>query len=218
MKDEQIIALYFARNEDAIGETDKKIRSAAPAARAAHSPRPVCLRGGALGHLSENVERHSSAAPAGVSGFSQPFDAAGRHRPLSPATARRSAARGNIFSPLKSWATRSAARRTKRWTRGCSPRASSATCARSPPRERGVFLARYFYVDPLADVARQYGTSIGAVKSLLYRTRQVCVHIWRRALRYDERTAQRFPQLSWRQAAGGVRRGGRGRSAHGGRR
>ena len=40
------------------------------------------------------------------------------------------------------------------------------------PRERGVFLARYFYVDPLADVARQYGTSIGAVKSLLYRTRQ----------------------------------------------
>ena len=39
------------------------------------------------------------------------------------------------------------------------------------PRERGVFLARYFYVDPLADVARQYGTSIGAVKSLLYRTR-----------------------------------------------
>ena len=24
MKDEQIIALYFARNEDAIGETDKK--------------------------------------------------------------------------------------------------------------------------------------------------------------------------------------------------
>ena len=39
-------------------------------------------------------------------------------------------------------------------------------------RERGVFLARYFYVDPLADVARQYGTSIGAVKSLLYRTRQ----------------------------------------------
>ena len=38
------------------------------------------------------------------------------------------------------------------------------------PRERGVFLARYFYVDPLA--ARQYGTSIGAVKSLLYRTRQ----------------------------------------------
>ena len=86
------------------------------------------------------------------------------------ATARRSAARGNIFSPEElgdavggeadeALDARLLAESIERYLRTLSP------------RERGVFLARYFYVDPLADVARQYGTSIGAVKSLLYRTR-----------------------------------------------
>ena len=118
------------------------------------------------------MERHSSAAPAGVSGFSQPFDAAGRHRPLSPR--RRAEARRAGISLLsleelgdavggeadEALDARLLAESIERYLRTLSP------------RERGVFLARYFYVDPLADVARQYGTSIGAVKSLLYRTRQ----------------------------------------------
>ena len=39
MKDEQIIALYFARNEDAIGETDKKYGARLlPARRCARTP------------------------------------------------------------------------------------------------------------------------------------------------------------------------------------
>ena len=45
MKDEQIIALYFARNEDAIGETDKKYgarsvfsSTSLPARRCARTP------------------------------------------------------------------------------------------------------------------------------------------------------------------------------------
>ena len=106
------------------------------------------------------MERHSSAAPAGVSGFSQPFDAAGRHRPLSPR--RRAEALGDAVGGEADEAldARLLAESIERYLRTLSP------------RERGVFLARYFYVDPLADVARQYGTSIGAVKSLLYRTRR----------------------------------------------
>ena len=38
-------------------------------------------------------------------------------------------------------------------------------------RERGVFLGRYFYLDPLADIARYAGMSEAAVKSLLHRLR-----------------------------------------------
>lgn len=37
MKDEQIIALYFARNEDAIGETDKKYGARLRSSRSAFS-------------------------------------------------------------------------------------------------------------------------------------------------------------------------------------
>lgn len=37
MKDEQIIALYFARNEDAIGETDKNTERGSCSSRSAFS-------------------------------------------------------------------------------------------------------------------------------------------------------------------------------------
>ena len=38
-------------------------------------------------------------------------------------------------------------------------------------RERGVFLGRYFYLDPLAEIARYAGMSEAAVKSMLHRQR-----------------------------------------------
>ena len=104
MKDEQIIALYFARNEDAIGETDKKY-------------------GARLLQLAQRILLDQFACEE---------------------------VRSDTY--LKTWNA-------------------------IPPQRPPVFpaflsrLTRQGAIDRYR-VARQYGTSIGAVKSLLYRTRQ----------------------------------------------
>ncbi|MBO7354636.1 MAG: sigma-70 family RNA polymerase sigma factor, partial [Lachnospiraceae bacterium] len=40
-----------------------------------------------------------------------------------------------------------------------------------PRTERQVFMCRYWYVDPVSDIAKQFGFSESKVKSMLYRTR-----------------------------------------------
>lgn len=40
------------------------------------------------------------------------------------------------------------------------------------PEARTVFLGRYWFMDPLGEIARSHGISESKVKSLLYRTRQ----------------------------------------------
>ena len=133
MKDEQIIALYFARNEDAIGETDKKY-------------------GARLLQLAQRILLDQFACEEVRSDtYLKTWNAIPPQRPP-------------VFPAFLS-----------RLTRQRGHHEADDLLSRQPfmkeQRAGGVFLARYFYVDPLADVARQYGTSIGAVKSLLYRTR-----------------------------------------------
>lgn len=41
-----------------------------------------------------------------------------------------------------------------------------------PPEARTTFVGRYYYLDPIRDIAGYYGMSQSKVKSLLYRTRQ----------------------------------------------
>ena len=41
-----------------------------------------------------------------------------------------------------------------------------------PADQRRVFLRRYWFGDPIRDIARRYGDSISKVKSLLHRTRK----------------------------------------------
>ena len=41
-----------------------------------------------------------------------------------------------------------------------------------PEAERNVFLCRYWYVDPVQDIADTLGVSVSKVNSMLYRTRQ----------------------------------------------
>ena len=41
-----------------------------------------------------------------------------------------------------------------------------------PERERSVFLRRYFYVEPLKDIAGRYGLSLSNAKAILSRTRR----------------------------------------------
>ena len=43
---------------------------------------------------------------------------------------------------------------------------------RLPERACNVFLRRYWYAEPLADIAARYGMSEGAVKASMFRTRQ----------------------------------------------
>ena len=38
--------------------------------------------------------------------------------------------------------------------------------------ERAVFLCRYWYVNPMEEIARKTGFSIGKIKSMLHRTRK----------------------------------------------
>ena len=41
-----------------------------------------------------------------------------------------------------------------------------------PETERNVFLCRYWYVDPVKDIADTFGFSVGKVNSMLHRTRE----------------------------------------------
>ena len=41
-----------------------------------------------------------------------------------------------------------------------------------PERERNVFLRRYWFTEPAADIARRYGMREGAVRSSLFRSRE----------------------------------------------
>ena len=41
-----------------------------------------------------------------------------------------------------------------------------------PPHKRGMFLCRYWYADPVQDIADTFGFSAAKVNSMLYRTRQ----------------------------------------------
>lgn len=41
-----------------------------------------------------------------------------------------------------------------------------------PEKDRCVFLRRYWFLEPLEDIARRYGMPLGSVKSGLYRTRK----------------------------------------------
>lgn len=41
-----------------------------------------------------------------------------------------------------------------------------------PRRDRDIFLRRYWFVDPLADVARRYGMKENTVKASLFRSRR----------------------------------------------
>lgn len=41
-----------------------------------------------------------------------------------------------------------------------------------PETERNIFLCRYWYVDPVKDIADTFGFSVGKVNSMLFRTRE----------------------------------------------
>ena len=41
-----------------------------------------------------------------------------------------------------------------------------------PERDCSIFLRRYWYVEPLAEIARRYGLNLNTVKTSLYRSRR----------------------------------------------
>lgn len=41
-----------------------------------------------------------------------------------------------------------------------------------PEEERSIFLERYYFMDPIADIAKHHAFSIAKTKSMLYRTRK----------------------------------------------
>ena len=55
-----------------------------------------------------------------------------------------------------------------------------------PITEMRVFICRYWYLDPIADICRQFGFSQSKVKSLLHRTRhKLLLHLEKEGVFYD---------------------------------
>lgn len=55
-----------------------------------------------------------------------------------------------------------------------------------PDTERRVFICRYWYLDPISTICKQFGVSQSQVKTMLYRTRKkLLAHLVKEGLLYD---------------------------------
>lgn len=55
-----------------------------------------------------------------------------------------------------------------------------------PPADRRVFICRYWYLDPISAISRQFGFSESKVKMMLHRTRKrLMKHLVQRGISYD---------------------------------
>ena len=165
MEDKQIIELYFARSEDAIGESAKKY-------------------GGYCRTIAGHILPNAADAEECVSDtWLRAWGAIPPNRPE-----RLGAFLGKITRNL-------ALDRLRMEKRRCPIREELAECltagdptgamtdrvvltaaldrflAGLPPKKRKLFLRRYWYADSVQDIARRYHMSQSKVKSMLFRTR-----------------------------------------------
>ena len=170
MEDAKIIELYFARNEDAICQTD-----------AAYGRR--------LHHLAQNIVRNDQDAEESVSDtYLRAWETIPPQRPAHFFAYLAKICRNLALNRLD-W--KNAAKRkaevvslteemercipdTQR-DRGLEARELGAALdrfLRTLPREnRLIFLRRYWYVDTISEIAQRYGLSESAVQMRLNRTR-----------------------------------------------
>lgn len=168
MEDHDIIALYFERNEQAIGETSRKY-------------------GGYCGSIAMNIlssaedteeclndtwlRTWNSIPPSRPNVFRVFLGKITRNLALDKYKARNAEKRaGGEFAMSLDELNECVGTEDDRDTSVIGE--SISRFLRGQPREtRSVFVCRYFYCDSIADIARRFGISEGKVKTLLFRTR-----------------------------------------------
>lgn len=171
MDDQNIIALYWERSENAISETAQKYGS-------------YCYS------IAKNIlTNHEDAEESVNDTYLAAWKAIPPHRPAILATFL-----GKITRRLSidRWRSRNARKRgdgeiilaleeledcasddgvEKTMERKRLAAAFNRFLEALPQTERQVFLGRYWYLDPIADIADHYGFSVSKVTSMLRRTR-----------------------------------------------
>ena len=173
MDDNQIIALFFQRNEDAIRQTDS-------------------VYGSRLFRISQNILRCQEDAQECVSDtYLRAWNAIPPKRPAALA-----AFLGKItrFLSISRWRKRGAEKRgggefplaldelqncvsgepspEQHYLSKEAVAALNNCLAALPEAQRKVFLRRYWYLDSVSDIAAKYGFSESKVTAMLHRTRE----------------------------------------------
>ncbi len=171
MEDREIVELFFSRSEVALRETERKYGRYCRA-----------IAGRILGSDSEAEECVNDALMGAWSSIPphRPEDLAGFIGKITRQLA------------IKRWRRKNAAKRggetalaleelSECVSSGDGPEESAEAgelrealdrfIATLPEREKRVFLCRYWYLDPIADIARRFGYGESKVKSMLARTR-----------------------------------------------
>ena len=172
MNDSQIIALYFSRDQRAIEETAAKYGN-------------YCYS------ITHNILQDKEDAEEAVSDtYLALWDAIPPHKPLMLRTFLGKIARRTA---LKKWEKNCTQKRgggevalaleelSEYLSDGNTPETAIETAEltktlneflrKLPKVERQIFLCRYWYLDPIADIAERFGFTQSKVKSMLSRTR-----------------------------------------------
>ena len=172
MNDSQIIALYFSRDQRAIEETAAKYGN-------------YCYS------ITHNILQDKEDAEEAVSDtYLALWDAIPPHKPLMLRTFLGKIARRTA---LKKWEKNCTQKRgggevalaleelSEYLSDGNTPETAIETAEltktlneflrKLPKVERQIFLCRYWYLDPIADIAKRFGFTQSKVKSMLSRTR-----------------------------------------------
>lgn len=172
MQDHEIVALYWDRNEDAIGQTNTKYgaycRKIAMNIVANHEDSEECVNDTYLSAWnSMPTQRPSLLAPF--------LAAIIRNHALDLYRKNHSQKRGAGEVPLAlDELIEVAGNSTTEETVDLKLLSAhiNGFLAELEETNRKIFVRRYFYVDPLSDIAKAYGMSESGVKSQLFRLRQ----------------------------------------------
>ena len=173
MDDLQIIELYFARDEQAIKETDRK-----------YGPYLTCIARNVLDDAEDSREAVNDTyfaawrtIPPQWPGILSAYLAKLTRRIAIDCFRKRTRIkRGGgeyVVSLAELEGTFSAGNTTEETLNAAALSESiNAFLRKLEPQARTVFIGRYYFMDPLAEVARYCGMSESKAKSLLHRTRQ----------------------------------------------
>lgn len=177
MEDSKIIELFFARNEDAIAETDaaygRKLR--------ALSYRILSSREDAEESVSDTYMKTWEVIPPQRPNFFYAFLASiCRHLSLHKVDWRMAAKRNaeivSLTQEMELCIPDSAQERTLEGKE--LGRILNAFLESLPKESRLIFLRRYWHVDTIAEIAQRYGMTESKVKSQLSRTRaKLCTYL-----------------------------------------
>ena len=188
MEDEQIVDLYWARDERALAESERKYGgyclTVARNILADGEDARECVNDTWLGAWNAMPQDRPTRLGAYLAAIT-------RRTAINRWKAARTQKRGGGETPLVIEELAECVAKDEsveaRLEAEELGRAVAALVRALPDTERRVFLCRYWYLDSIADIAAAFGFSQSKVKSMLARTRKkLLVHLRREGL-YDDR-------------------------------